>query len=331
MNRLAFRLLNEFQRGFPLCSRPFAAIADRLCTSEALVLERLSEYREQGIVSRVGAVLAPRTFGASVLAALAVPNSRLAQVAALVSARGEVNHNYEREHRYNLWFVAAAPDEPKLDTALRVIECEASCGPLLKLPMIEEYRIDLGFDLSGAEPPLGSETSVSHPMPVALRPEQERLIAALQPGLLLVPGPYAELAATAGLPESEVLATLECWIRDGVIRRFGIVLRHRELGYHANAMAVWDVADAQVGALGARLARQAGVTLCYSRSRALPEWPHNLFCMIHGRTRESVSRRLAELQDECGLAGFDSAVLFSRRRFKQCGARYVQQPEASHA
>ncbi|HTT41047.1 MAG TPA: Lrp/AsnC family transcriptional regulator [Burkholderiales bacterium] len=330
MTRLDFRLLNEFQRGFPLCRRPFAAIAEHMGTSEDLVLERLRTHQEQGSVTRVGAVFAPRTLGASILGALAVPDSRLAQVAAMVTARGEVNHNYEREHRYNLWFVAAAPDESKLDAALREIERGACCGTLLKLPMIEEYRIDLGFDLSGAQPPLGSATPVSRPMRVALRPEQERLIAALQLGLPLAPTPYAVLAATAGMAETEVLAMLDRWIRDGVIRRLGIVLRHRELGYHANAMAVWDVADAQVGALGARLARQAGVTLCYRRSRALPEWPYNLFCMIHGRTRDSVSRRLAELHGECDLAGFDSAVLFSRQRFKQCGARYVQQPEPLH-
>jgi len=331
MNRLDLRLLNEFQRGFPHCSRPFAAIAERLHTSENVVLERLRVYREQGSVSRVGAVFAPRTLGASVLAALAVPDSRLAQVAAMVSAHGEVNHNYEREHRYNLWFVAAAPDESKLDTALREIECEVRCGMLLKLPLIEEYRIDLGFDLSGAEPPLGTETAVASPTPIALRADETRLIAALQAGLPLVPRPYAALAATAGMAETEVLAVLDRWIRDGVIRRFGVVVRHRELGYHANAMAVWDVPDAQVSALGAGLARQHGVALCYRRCRALPDWPYNLFCMIHGRTRDSVSRRLAGLQDECGLAGFDSAVLFSRRRFKQCGARYVHQTELSHA
>ena len=329
MRSLGFRLLNEYQRGFPLCSRPFAAIAERLQTSERLVLEHLRGFHEQGIVSRVGAVFAPRTIGASVLAALAVPDSRLESVAAMVSARPEVNHNYERGHRYNLWFVAAASGEARLHEVLREIESEARCGSLLVLPLIDEYRIDLGFDLSGSEPELGAGTPVASPPPLELQPEHERLIAALQEGLPLVSSPYAVLGAAAGLGEDEVLAIFGRWLREGVIRRFGVVLRHRELGYRANAMAVWDVPDAQVGALGARLARLQDVTLCYRRGRALPEWRYNLFCMIHGRSRDSVLGRVAELEDECGLAEFDSAVLFSRRRFKQCGARYVQQPEPS--
>lgn len=330
MTGLDFRLLNEFQRGFPLCSRPFAAIAERLHTSESLVLERLRAYHGQGSVSRVGAVFAPRTVGASVLAALAVPDLRLEQIAAMVSARPEVNHNYEREHRYNLWFVAAAADEPTLREALDDVEREARCGPLLILPLIEEYRIDLGFDLSGSEPTPDLGTVVPGPAPMTLRPEHKRLIAALEPGLPLISSPYGALADAAGLGEDQVLATLERWIAVGIIRRLGVILRHRELGYCANAMAVWDVPDAQTCAVGARLARKRDVSLCYRRARALPEWRYNLFCMIHGRSRDVVRRRLAELEGECGIAEFDSAVLFSRRRFKQCGARYVQQPEAIH-
>ena len=72
-----------------------------------------------------------------------------------------------------------------------------------------------------------------------------------------------------------------------------------------------------------RLAREPGVTLCYRRQRALPDWPFNLFCMIHGRSRAGVLERIGSLRADCGLGGFDSSVLFSRRRFKQRGAFYV--------
>ena len=114
MTTLAFRLLNEFQRGFPLCPAPYADIAHRLDVSEEWVLDALRAFREQGVVSRVGAVFAPRTIGASALAALAVPDAKLEQVAAHVSSYAEVNHNYEREHAFNLWFVATASDQVRL-------------------------------------------------------------------------------------------------------------------------------------------------------------------------------------------------------------------------
>jgi DNA-binding Lrp family transcriptional regulator len=330
MTSAQFRLLNDFQRGFPLCRQPFAVIAERLHMSEQTALERLRAFHDQGVVSRVGAVFAPRTIGASTLAALSVPDSRLEHVAAAVNARPEVNHNYEREHRYNLWFVATALDESRLDEVLREIERGAECGSVLSLPLMQEYRIDLGFDLSGAGLPPHTLPPVRSPAPVMLQPEQRRLVAALQSGLPLVSSPYAAVAQAAGFGEEEVLRTLERWIEEGTIRRFGVILRHRELGYGANAMAVWDVADAQTDTLGARVARQRDVTLCYRRGRALPEWRYNLFCMIHGRSREAVLWRLDELEGECGLADFHSAVLFSRRRFKQCGARYVESAEPSH-
>ena len=129
--------------------------------------------------------------------------------------------------------------------------------------------------------------------------------------------------------DGAVQALLERWIGRGAIRRFGVIVRHRELGYHANAMLVWDVPDALVSALGLRLAQQTGVNLCYRRERALPAWPFNLYCMLHGRSRDAVLARIDALRRDCGLAAFPSRVLFSRRRFKQQGARYVQ-PEAAH-
>jgi DNA-binding Lrp family transcriptional regulator len=104
-----------------------------------------------------------------------------------------------------------------------------------------------------------------------------------------------------------------------MIKRFGVVVRHHELGYRANAMVVFDLPDGVVDGIGARLAEEPGVTLCYRRRRSPPDWPYNLYCMVHGRSREEarpVIERLAE------LAGIPATVLFSTRRFKQCGARY---------
>lgn len=140
------RLLDEFQQGFPLEPRPFARIAEQLGISEAAVLDNLQRLHDAGAVSRVGPVLQPNRAGVSTLAALAVPAERLEDVAALVSGYPEVNHNYQREHRYNLWFVVTAPDRPRLDAVLNDIEVRSGLE-LLDLPMLEDYFIDLGFRL----------------------------------------------------------------------------------------------------------------------------------------------------------------------------------------
>ena len=139
-------LLDGFQRDFPLVPRPYAAVAERLGMTEAELLAMLRRLRDAGAVGRVGAVVRPGTVGASTLAAMAVPPERLDAVAALVSARPEVNHNYEREHRYNLWFVVTAASRDRVAAVLREIAAAAGL-PVLALPLAREYRIDLGFPL----------------------------------------------------------------------------------------------------------------------------------------------------------------------------------------
>ena len=106
-------------------------------------------------------------------------------------------------------------------------------------------------------------------------------------------------------------------------RRLGLVLRHRELGYRANAMTVWDVPDERVPDAAAALTRLPFVTLCYRRPRRPPVWPYNLFCMIHGQDRALVLAEVEEATAVAGLSGLPRAVLFSRRCFKQRGARYA--------
>ena len=125
------------------------------------------------------------------------------------------------------------------------------------------------------------------------------------------------------MTEQEVIARLRHWQEQGAIRRFGVIVRHRALGYAANAMLVHEVPDAEVGQIGGMLARDPGITLCYRRARVLPDWPYNLFCMIHGRERAEVTEYVARLRERHGLLHLPHEVLFSSRCFKQTGARYA--------
>lgn len=140
------RLLDGFQRDFPLEPRPFAALAEELGCSEETVLERLAALRDQGAVSRVGAVVAPQRAGWSTLAAMRVPPAHLDEVAAVVSSYPEVNHNYERERALNLWFVVAAPTRARVAAVLRDIVYRTSLE-VIDLPLAEAYHLDLGFQL----------------------------------------------------------------------------------------------------------------------------------------------------------------------------------------
>ncbi|MEW6132259.1 MAG: Lrp/AsnC family transcriptional regulator [Pseudomonadota bacterium] len=334
LSDLEFHLLNDWQRDLPLVERPYAAIAEKLGCSEDEVIAGLSDLMARGHVSRIGAVFRPHVLGWSTLAAVSVPESRIEAVAQGIDAYPEVNHNYEREHAYNLWFVVTAPTGVRVAEVLAGIHRQTGCRPL-DLPMLADYHIDLGFDLAGNQgsgirgrkmpaPHLDAADAAD---PAALRsalePADYALAAAIEGGLALVHRPYAEPAAKAGMSEAAARRRIERLIGLGVIRRLGVVVRHRELGYTANAMVVWDVPDERVDEVGRLLGAQPGVTLCYRRPRVLPEWPYNLFSMVHGRNRQAVLAEIERLRAALGLQDIPHHPLFSLRRFKQCGARYA--------
>ncbi|WP_298828289.1 Lrp/AsnC family transcriptional regulator [uncultured Piscinibacter sp.] len=321
-------LLNRWQHGFPLVTAPFAQIAAALGTGEAQVIAAFRAAQADGSLSRIGAVWAAGAGGAALLCAFAVPPQRLGEVAARVDALPGVNHNYEREHRFNLWFVITGPDAATLHARLDALQADTGLA-VLRLPMQRVYRIDLGFDLHGAAaraqvPPAERE--------VPRVDGAERPLAALvEQGVPLVERPYAEWAACLGEDEGQVLRTIARWLDQGTLRRFGVVVRHHELGFDQNAMTVFDVPDDAVDDCGAALARQHGVTLCYRRARA-EGWPYNLYCMVHGREREAVRALIDAATHAAGLASTPRQTLFSRRRFKQQGASYFRAApnEAAH-
>lgn len=157
---------------------------------------------------------------------------------------------------------------------------------------------------------------------MVLTERDRQLIALLCDGLPLAPRPYWVIAAALGCEEEEVLERLRRLIDAGIVRRLGLIVRHQELGYRANGMVVWDIPDDDVGAVGRRLAGSPCVTLCYRRPRRLPDWPYNLFTMVHGKSRDAVRAQVGEMAAGNGLADVAHEILFSSKRYKQMGARY---------
>lgn len=157
---------------------------------------------------------------------------------------------------------------------------------------------------------------------MVLSEANRKVVAEIQGGLPLSSRPYAEVGERIGMNEQEVIQRIIRMQDEGIIKRMGIVVRHRELGYTANAMVVWDVPDHRLDEVGEKLGSEECVTLCYQRPRHLPEWPYNLFSMIHGRDRQRVLNYIDSIVESRGLEAIPFKVLFSGRRFKQRGARY---------
>ncbi|WP_227657474.1 hypothetical protein [Candidatus Magnetaquicoccus inordinatus] len=159
-----------------------------------------------------------------------------------------------------------------------------------------------------------------------LGPYEERLLMEIQKGLPLVSRPFQQVGERLGLTEEEVLHLLTQLQQRGIIKRMGVIVRHHELGYRANAMVVWDLPDELVEDFGQKLIQHGMITLCYQRARVLPHWPYNLYCMIHGKAQQEVLQAVHAVIHCCEIGRFPHQVLFSVRRFKQRGAYYFAEP-----
>ena len=163
---------------------------------------------------------------------------------------------------------------------------------------------------------------------MALDEFDRQRIAATQGGLPLVPRPYDAVGERLGVSGLQVRERLAQLLETGLVRRIGAVPNHYRLGFTANGMSVWDVDDAQVDILGDRIGQLPGVSHCYRRPRRLPDWPYNLFAMLHGRSRAEVEQQAVQLQELLGTACRGHDILYSTAILKKTGLRLRQSQES---
>lgn len=324
-DRFDQRLLDGWQRDFPLVSRPFDAIAQVLGLDEAAVISRLKDLKTSRSISRVGATVRPNTIAASTLAAIAVPEGRIEEIAAIIGAEEGVNHSYLREHKWNLWFVATAPDPASLQSTLARIRAQSGLA-VLDLPLLRAFNIDLGFKLTAlqaAKPDRGLLKTLT------LSDTDRRIMQSMTKGLPLIPRPFAALANDLKQSETAVIARLKSLSEAGYLTRIGVIVRHRALGWRSNAMVVWEVPVERIVAAGKQLAALPGITLCYQRKTVPGVWPYTLYSMIHARSRVQALEVLSQAKALPELATVQHEVLFSSHCFKQTGAMIAHPQQAT--
>ncbi|GAB3413226.1 Lrp/AsnC family transcriptional regulator [Haloparvum alkalitolerans] len=342
LNAVDARLIDEYQSGFPVTERPFDAVAADLAAETgadltgADVLDRVRDLRERGVLRRFGAVLNPPVIGSSTLAAVRAPEDRFGDVADAINAHPQVNHNYRRDHEWNMWFVVTAASREKRDAIIDDIETETGCEVLV-LPMLTDYYIDLEFPVVNGDrfareslsETAVSATRISEEARGDLTPLEAALLLEIQDGFPLSETPYRDVAAAVDdalgadgtATVADVLAAVERLRADGCIKRIGCVVNHVVTGFQNNCMVVWDVPDDELDARGEAVGRLPYVTLCYHRPRRPDQdWPYNLFTMIHGREAAAVDAKVDELAAD--HLPFDHERLYSTETLKQTGARY---------
>lgn len=320
-------LLDDWQRDFPVVPRPFAKLAQATGTHEADVLARLTDMQDTGRITRVGATCAPNTLSASTLAAVAAPEGQVERVAAIINEDPGVNHSYEREDRWNIWFVATGPDRDAVNASLDRISDRTKLR-VLDLRLLQPFNIDLGFKMNAGSAPV----TASSPRKLdrsAIRTGDKDLMSILTTGMPLTPTPYAAIADTLNRSEDDVIARIHALTNAGIISRLGVIVRHRKLGWTSNAMVVWNVPEGRVYEAGTQLAALPGVTLCYERRPVAGVWPYRLYCMIHAQSRKDALGVLDKAKALPALSNIDHKVLFSNRCFRQTGALITRSKEAA--
>jgi len=326
-NPTDLRLLVALQKGLPLETRPFASIGGDLGLSEAAVLAQVRTLFETGVARRFGAVFDARSLGyASTLCAVEVPAGELAPAAARIVPHPGITHCYEREGHPNLWFTLTAP-AAELQRDLERVSATLGCPGVLNLPALRKFKVEAVFgqdeDSPARQAPLPAQAGAAA---APLTESERQVVRRLQASIAVSENPFGDLARELGRNPDDLLGLLKRWEQTGVIRRIGLVVRHRKLGFSANSMCVWAVAADRLVCAGESVARSPHVTHCYERP-SLAAFPFNLYAMIHAQSRKTAVGIFEQLGSEAGLSG--GRMLWSVREFKKSSPVFFCAPPAT--
>jgi len=319
------RLLDLLQRDFPLNARPFAAIGERLGLPEEEVLTRVRRLKsaEKGrLIRQISAIFDTAALGyKSTLLAMQVPDDEVDRAAAAINRHPGVSHNYQRDHAWNLWFTLAVPPDEDLETTVEALVGEAGGYPYHLFPALRVFKIGVQLDMEGGDDiSPADDAQPSHPTPALTPSARDRaFIRELQEDIEVVPQPFARVSERLGVNQEEVLAWLHEAKAAGWLRRFAAVLRQRQAGYVANGMAVWRVPEDSVEKAAAVAASLPQVSHCYQRP-TYPDWPYNLFTLIHAKSKKDCQAIAAKIAQAAGVS--DYAILFSTKEYKKERLKY---------
>ncbi|MFA5026872.1 MAG: AsnC family transcriptional regulator [Candidatus Methylomirabilota bacterium] len=317
------RLLDALQAEFPLTPLPFRALGEIVGLSEAKTLARVEALQEARLIRQIGAIFDSHSLGyTSSLVAMRVEPAALDAAAAVVSAHPGVSHNYQRDHAFNLWFTVAVPPGGDLAWTVEYLHRRAHAQATRLLPTLKLFKVGVRLDMGGAGASAGGgyrESDRPAMGRAGLAPLDIQVIRELQEPTPLVPAPYRPMAERIGVSEARFLEAALSLRGRGYLRRMAAVLRHREAGFLANAMGVWIVPPERIEAVGSIMGSVAEVSHCYLRP-TYPDWPYNLYTMVHGRQTADCRRIVEALSAAAGIR--EVALLYSLKEYKKVRLKY---------
>ncbi len=309
-------LLFQMQNSFPMVEKPFEVIAKALNTTEEQILTMVQKLKDEKIIRQTSAIFDTKRLGyKSSLVAFKVDEDKVNEAAKIINAHPGVSHNYLRNHDYNIWFtMAVAPDSTLgLEKTIAILKERTGAKDSIILPTLKMFKISVKMDTTGKRAKKEKLKKLSHKT-IELTPEHISVIKALQKDIEITEEPFKKSIEALGMDYERFFALAHELKESGVMRRFATILNHRKAGFGANAMSVWAVPEEKGEAIGKEMAEFSAVSHCYLRP-SYPNWPYNLFAMVHAKTQEECDTLIEEMAKESGLTEYSK--LYSTVEFKK--------------
>ena len=334
MDELDKQILGLIQTEVPVVARPWAAVGAKLNVGETAIMQRIAALKTGRAIRQISAIFDTQSLGyESSLVACKCDPRREDEVAAIISAHPGVSHNYRRDHAFNLWYTLAVAPTSRfgLERTVEILHRQTGAESTRRLPTLHLFKIGVELDVAGTGQ-TGDKGTVQYDyarrqVATPLTELEVRYVCAMQQDLPVETEPFVAIAGQLGISLEELQKITADMIAAGRLRRFSAVLRHREIGFSANGMGIWAVpgGDAEIVAAGEKMAAYRAVTHCYRRP-TYPDWPYNIFTMIHARTTEECHAVIVAMAQETGIAEY--GVLFSTKEYKKNRVQYFATAEA---
>jgi len=314
-------ILSRIQKKFPLVARPFKVIADELGTTEDEVLTILNEEKKANIIRQTSAIFDTKRLGyKSSLVAFKIPQEKISEAVKIINSHPGVSHNYERNHDFNIWFtMAVAPDSILgLDKTIEILAKLTEADEYIMLPTLKLFKINVKLNTTGKDEKKEKVKKVVH-TEIELTPLHHEIIKRAQYDIEFVEEPFKKIITELDIDYDTFFSILQELQDAGIMRRFASILNHRKAGFNANAMVVWDVDEERGEEIGEKAAAFSAVSHCYLRPK-YPNWPYNLFTMVHGKTTEETNGIIQEMASE--IESKSHMPLYSSREFKKVRIEY---------
>ncbi len=307
------KIITELQAGLAITDSPFNDLAEKLGIEKAILFEAANRLVKAGVIREISPVFNARKIGySSTLVAVSVSDMVVPDLVKRINSFAGVSHNYARQHKFNIWFTLTVPNSiagaDPFEPVLSSLKDDFPIDEIMSLPSRKMYKLKVQFgkksasgDLPHSSFDLHSLSAVSEPLIVS--EEQKQMIRELQKGIPIVERPYEAIAKAANSALGEdsfdsgtIVDLLNSWKRQGAIRRIAGRVRHKKVGYLANAMVVFRVEPADIDNAGAALAEMPCVSHCYHRSTN-DLWHYNLYAMTHAKTETELKKAIGKMID----------------------------------